>query len=222
MLRSLLALLLAAQQPEPDVTVSARKVPIKPIRNAIDYFGRHCFDASRLTRRPSLPIGDPAWHELSEEERGRAGLAGMEGVAFGTASVPDQAVVLVVPEPMSSNGLREQRCRLVVVGGDYRGFSDRIAALLRGPGTQRHVGDPDGVPMLAGWHQRRWAAIPGSRSPDWHVFTTDRGAETWVRVIAPSFYDTADYVLVDLSTRAAGPPISIIELTHTRRMRRNN
>lgn len=212
------ALLLQTDTPvDPDVTVTARKLPVKPIRDAIGYFQRHCFDASRLTGRASTPRADTDWHELSAAERVTYGLAGKPDRAFGSAMPDGQALVLTFSETPLARDLLEQRCTLIVSGGEQGRFRDRVAAMFRGPGTSKHVGDPNGVPVRPGWTQLLWAAIPSIRSADWRVYTTSPGRDTWVQVIDPNFFRSMEYVRADLRMSRLGPPLTVLTLIHTRR-----
>ena len=204
-------------QAEPDVTVTARKLPTRPIRDAIGYFERHCFDASRLTGSPSTPRADPDWHVLTAAERTTFGLAGKPDRAFGMMKPDGQALVLAYPEPVSAKGLLEQRCTLIVSGGDHSRFNNRMAAIFKGGGTQKHVGD--WIPRTPGWQQLLWAAIPSIGSKDWHVFRTREAGDTWVRVIDPVFYRQAEYVVADLRIRTAGQPLTVATLIYTHRER---
>lgn len=216
---ALLASSSLAQVTPPEVTVRARKLPVKPIRDAIGYFERHCIDASRLTKNPSAPLGDRDWHELTAAEREGFGLGDRKDEAFGSTRADGQRLALTLAEAAPYKGLIEKRCTLTVVGGEQRHFAGRVAGLLHGPGTQRHIGDPDGVPRLPGWRQLLWAAIPAIRSPQWRVWTTDRGGETWVRVVDPIFYAAAESVVVDLRMRETGVPLTVLRLIYTRKRR---
>lgn len=199
------------------MTVRARKRPLKPVHDAIGYFERHCFDASRLTKRPSLPEFDADWHELTDAERQPFGLHGKPDTAFGTTRPDGQALALATSETAEPDGLVQHRCTLIAIGGELHRMPGRLTAMLDGPGTSKHIGDPDGVPRMPGWRQMLWAGIPQIRSQKWRVFTTDRGGDTWVRVIDPAFYATAEYVVVDLRMREAGLPLGFVQLVYTRR-----
>lgn len=208
---------------EPEVIVTARKQRTKPIRDAIGYFERHCFDASRLTGQPSTPRADKDWHPLSAGERAQLGVAGDAPHAFGARLSERQTAVLTLAEAAARQGgqtLVEFRCTLIVVGGDQRQFADCVAAIFRGPGTQKHVGERGGLPAAPGWRQLLWAAIPAIGSADWQVFKARGTSTTWVQVIDPAFYRTAEYVVGDLRMRAEGVPLTALTLIYTRRLRR--
>lgn len=218
----LLAIAVQAAAPEPDVTVTARKLRTKPIRDAVGYFERHCFDASRLTGQPSMPRADKDWHPLTSAERDSIGVVGDDTLAFGARLSERQSAALTLSRSATQWGggkLVEYRCTLIVLGGDQQRFPDRVAAIFRGPGTQKHVGDREGVPAIAGWRQLLWASIPAIGSADWQVFRTRGSSGSWVRVIDPDFYRNAEYVVGDLRTRTTGMPLTSLTLIYTRRLR---
>jgi len=216
----------ALPQPvEPDVAVTARKLRTKPIRDAIGYFERHCFDASRLTGQPSTPRADKDWHALDANEKATLGIASDAVRAFGARLSDRQTAALTLSASTARWGggmLVEFRCRLIVVGGDQRGFADRVASIFRGRGTEKHVGEREGVPPIPGWRQLLWAAIPAIGSADWQVFRSRASSDSWVQVIDPSFFRRAEYVVGDLRLRTSGTPLTSLTLIYTRRLRQED
>lgn len=98
-----------------------------------------------------------------------------------------------------------------------------MSALFHGPGTQRHVGEPDGSPSLPGWQQWVWTGMPRRGSRSWRVIERSgriRSGGSWLVVTDPRFYDSYDYLLGDLKTRTSdGRPVSVLSFALTRRPR---
>lgn len=219
-----LALFAQAAVPPPsregDVTVTGRRIPKTPIRDAIGYWQRHCFDAARLTGAPSTPRSDPDWRRLGAQDRSALRVAEADP-AFGMRNADGQLLVITLSSRRPADNLIEHRCTLIVSGGDQARFEDRVGAIFGGSGTRKHVDEVDGIPAVPGWRQLLWAAIPAIGSRDWRVFRTREAKDTWILVTSPDFFDEAEYVRGDLRVREAGPALSQLTLIYTRRPRRN-
>jgi hypothetical protein len=215
-----------AASPPPDelesIVVTARPGPLPPLRDAIDYFRLFCFEANRLTGRSAAP-DDGDWQRLDSAARERLGIADPEAGAFGLADRARRRTLLLKIERIDRPGrLVESRCTLIVIGGDEHGrLASDMAVLFRGPGTQRHVGEADGVPSLPGWRQWLWTGMPSRGSHSWRTVAPVRASgPTWLVVTDLRFYDQYDYVLGDLKTREAGRPLSILSFAYTTRAAR--
>lgn len=204
-----------------DIIVTAKPGPIRKRLTTIGYFERHCFDATRLTGSPSVPDNDFDWDEADDRLRSLLKI-GEPSVPVYTLDSDDDARQLIIrTEPATGPWkLPETRCTLIIVGGtDHRRLVNQISTMFGGPGTQRHIGERDGVKKLKDWGQWVWTAIPDRKSKNWRVFEGQgaaRSAGTWVVVTSRRFYDNHDYVLVDLKIKhTTGRPISILTLAYT-------
>lgn len=206
-----------------EIVVAARPGPLPPLRDAIEYYRAYCFDANRLSGQSAPPVDDSDWQPLDEATRRRFGVTDPASPAFGLADRRRGRTLLVKFERFARpGGLIENRCTLVVIGGrDHAALVGQMSALFRGPGTERHVGAPDGTPRIAGWRQWLWTGMPQRRSRSWRAVTPSRsaGGGTWVVVTDPSFYDSFDYVLGDLKIRQRGRPLSVLSFAYTTRAR---
>lgn len=206
-----------------EIVVAAPPGPLPPLRDAIEYYRSYCFDANRLSGRSAPPVDDSDWQPLDEPTRRRFGLSEPDSPAFGLADRRRGRTLLIKFERLAQpGGLVENRCTLVILGGrDHAALVGQMSALFRGPGTERHVGDPDGSPRIAGWRQWLWTGMPQRGSRNWRVVTPSRAARggTWVVVTDPNFYDSHDYVLGDLKIRQLGSPLSVLSFAYTTRPR---
>lgn len=208
-----------------EIVVTARPGPLPPLRDAIDYYRDYCFDANRLSGRSTPPAGDSDWQPLDEATRRQFGVTDPDIPAFGLADGARRRTLLMKFERLSRPGrLTENRCTLVIIGGDeHDGLIRQLSALFHGPGTQRHVGAADGSPTLRGWRQWLWTGMPARGSRSWRVVApsgrTPAGG-TWLVVTDPRFYDNYDYVLGDLKIRESPDrPVSILSFAFTTRPR---
>ncbi|TMJ19315.1 MAG: hypothetical protein E6G92_05850 [Alphaproteobacteria bacterium] len=209
--------------PPPDaletIVVTARPGPLPPLRDAIDYFRLFCFEANRLTGRSAAPE-DRDWQPLDSAARERLGIADPQAGAFGLADRARRRTLLLKIERIDRPGrLVESRCTLIVIGGDeHARLASGMAALFRGPGTQRHVGEADGVPSLPGWRQWLWTGMPARGSRSWRVVAPPRGSGPTSLVVTDlRFYDQYDFLIGDLKTRDDGRPLSILSFAYTTR-----
>jgi hypothetical protein len=225
-----LALALADAPPRPqqaagepdiaDIVVTARGTP--PARlDPIVYLRLYCFDPARLRGSPEPPTAS-YWVPLDPETRTRFGAQNPEVQAFGLVDPVRRLTLLLKLERFDRPArVVEHRCTLAVFGTvEERALADAISNLFRGPGTQRHVDHPDGVPSLPGWKQWLWSAMPGRGSKGWRSVNAtgrrDAGA-TWVVVTDPSFYAAHDHVLTDLKVRKAGHPLALVTFAFSTR-----
>jgi hypothetical protein len=215
-----------ALAPPPDadaIVVTARPGRPKLGPDAAEYWRRFCLDPTRLAGRPAAPPGDdPDWALAPEATRRQLALSGEDAAFDHYDAARGQGLILTHQSFDLANGLHETRCTLIVLGGtDQAALSGRVSSLMGGPGTQRHVGEPDGVPLSRLWRQWAWTAMPSRRSKAWRAVTPSgaaRGAGTWLVVIDPArFYAEYDYVLADLKTKT-GPKgaVSVLTLAWTR------
>ena len=208
-----------------DIVVTARPGPLRPLRDAIDYYRDYCFDANRLSGRPAPPVDDSDWQALDETPRRQFGVTDAASLAFGLADRARHRTLLLKFERLSRpGGLVENRCTLVVIGGnEHGGLVRQMSALFHGTGTQRHVGAVDGAPRLPGWRQWLWTGMPQRGSRSWRVVAGSgpaRPGGTWVVVTDLRFYDNYDYILGDLKIRdSAGRPVSMLSFAFTTRPR---
>ena len=199
-----------------DIVVRARRGPRPPLLEPVAYLQRLCFDPVRTNRRFAPPDRDHSWVPLEDDARAQFHVTDPDVPAFGlTDPASDRTLLLKFETLRLPEHLVEQRCTLVVVGSrDPAMLTDRINALVGGPGTQRHVGHPDGVPVRPNWSQWLWNGYPDRGSKRWMVVTAPGAgyaAGTWVVVTDPSFWRTSDYFAIDLKTRERGPrPLSVL------------
>lgn len=213
-----------------EVVVTARPgrppAPLDPV----GFYRRFCFDAARLTGRFAPPYADPAWTPLDDEARGRFRMADPSAPAYGIADAARGHRLLVKFERIPPSGawrVVEDRCTLVVIGGrDHQAVVGRLSALFGASGTERHVGERDGVPALRGWRQWLWSGMPARGSRSWRALRRDSGRSTesaWLHVFDPRFYDEYDYLLADLKVRGGeGPPFSALSFARIHRPRTRN
>ncbi|MCX9148158.1 hypothetical protein [Erythrobacter sp. WG] len=207
-----------------DEIVVSRRTGAPPARlDAIGYLQRYCFDANRLAGRSAPPEDDPVWEPLDEETRARFGIADASVPAFGLVDEDRRHTLAIKFDTRASReGLRENRCTLAVIGGeDHARLPDRISAMFRGRGTQRHVGQREGFERTEGWRQWLWTAMPNRRSRNWQSIngaTRGRVSDTWLVVTDEAFYDMHDYVVTDLKTRdGENESLSIITFVYMTR-----
>ncbi len=203
-----------------EIVVTGRHRSKIPIRNVVDYFKKYCFEANRLTGHSETPDDDPDWHALSEVDQLRLGATTPGAKAFGFSDPNAKlSLFLKTEQPLRSDGLHEERCSLIVVGGpEHFPFVDKISAVLHGSPTRRHVGARDGVPKIPGWKQWLWSGMSARHSKTWRVSPTARGSkkrDTWLVVVDKRFYNDHDYLLGELKTTQDGPiRISILSFSH--------
>jgi hypothetical protein len=233
---ALLSAALAALQPVPppapeesapaaDIVVTARPGARSPRPNAVEQWRRYCFDPNRRAGRSAAPPqDDPDWAPAPEATRLKLGLSGPGDLAFDLYDpARGQALVLAEQSFERSDGLVETRCTLVVLGGaDQAALPGRVSAVMGAPGTERHVGEPGGVPKAKGWRQWAWTAMPDHGSKRWQAAAAPgaaRSGGTFIVVVDPRlFYRDYDYVLADLKARTdPARPVSVLTLAWTRR-----
>lgn len=224
---SLAAVLVATQgAPEPpqsssDVVVTAKAETRVDRPTAIDHFVRFCFDPARRSGEPISPEIDPDWLPLSSNDQRTLGVSDPDRRAYALFDdLLDQTFVVKLERRMPSKGLIENRCTLIIEGPqDEQRLRGDLSTLLRGSPTQRHLGHSAGSDPYEGWEEWLWTAIPNRRSQSWraHGASTRRSGEPgWVVVTNLKFYDSADFVAVDMkSSRDRPMPTSIITLSHT-------
>jgi hypothetical protein len=211
--------LLSPPPAEPDygeIVVTGSRRPLQPLEEPIAYFRRHCFEPLRRARRAAPPPETGSnWELLPDAERRRLRIDDPATPAFWLHD-PERRQVLILKfeQPERADRLQERKCTMVVIGGSGHGaLGGGMARLFRGPGTDRHVGHPDGMARLAGWRQRVWTATPVRGSTAWQA-----PRNSWVVVASPSYYDRLDFVIGDLrSSEGRTPPVSILTLSFTTR-----
>lgn len=209
-----------------EIVVSRRKGAPPATLDAAGYLQRHCFDANRLGGRSAPPEDDPSWEPLDDTARAQFGISDPEVPAFGLVDeMRGHTLVIKFETFESTNDLRENRCTLVVIGGDdHSSLPDRISAMFKGRGTQRHVGHRDGSDRIDGWQQWLWTAMPSRRSKAWlsvNARSAGRASDSWVVVANEFFFDKHDYVFVDLKSRMdAGASLSVLTFGHKTREKR--
>ncbi len=197
----------------------------RPNRVALDepiaFFRRHCFDANRLTDRSLAPAdGDRHWRPLEPETRAQLGIADPATILMAlTDHVRGHTLVLRIERLSPPPDLTESRCTLTVIGG---GSHDRLhsemAALFRGPGTQRHIGHRAGAERVPGWRQHAWTGMPQRGSRGWRALTggSPRPGGSFIVVTDNAFYDAYSFLAGELKTRVdRRPRVSILSLRHT-------
>lgn len=131
-----------------EIVVTARPGSLPPLLDAVGYFQRHCFDASRLVGHPTPPASDPEWRSLDPALRLKFGVTDARATAYGPVAVAHGHTLLLnierLPLPAIWRAI-EERCTIVVVGGQaHRDIVDGFSTMFKGPGTQRHVGVRNG------------------------------------------------------------------------------
>jgi len=209
-----------------EIVVSRRKGVPPAKLDATGYLQRHCFDANRLDGRSAPPEDDLSWEPIDDTARAQFGISDPEVPAFGlTDEARDHTLLIKFETFRLKNDLRENRCTLVVIGGeDHAELPDRISAMFKGRGTQRHVGHRDGSKKIDGWQQWLWTAMPSRRSKAWQSIngrSGGRASDSWVVVVDEFFFDKHDYVFVDLKTRqSAGAKLSVLTFGYKTREKR--
>jgi hypothetical protein len=191
--------------------------------DAVDVLRSVCFEPARLTGRFAIPSSDVRWVELDEKARRQFHVSDPAAPAYAMEDQARGQQLWLKTETFAHlEGLEEQRCTLLVLGGrDHRRFAEAMSKLFRGVPTQRHVGVRDGSPALPGWEQWLWTGMPPHGSKAWSAIEQPRaGPPTWVVVSdVKQFYDDYDYILGDMKMRqAAGPPITMLSFSVTRRV----
>ncbi len=194
-----------------DIVVTARRGPPPVLLEPVAYLQRYCFDPARRTRQFSAPDSSDPWTPLDDVARAQFHITDDAVPAFGLSDPARGRTMALKMERFSlPRRLVERRCTLVVVGNaDQNEFIGQINKLFNGPGTQRHVGDPVGVPRIPGWSQWLWTGNPQRGSKHWEVIAPTgaaRSAGTWLVVTDDSFYGVMDYIACDLKVRSGGQP----------------
>lgn len=210
----------AAIEPPPveDIVVTGfRGTGRRRVRpDAVEILRAHCFEPARLTRRFEEPSPGPRWIELDEGERRQFRVQDPAVPAYGMADESrGHHLWLKFERFRYRSDTEEQRCTLLVIGGrDHERFVGDMSSLFRGPATQRHVGERDGSPAIAGWEQWLWTGMPSRGSKSWKRTEPRRGsAPTWLVVVdLQGFYNSYDYILGDMKSRK-GPGTALTMLT---------
>lgn len=204
-----------------DIVVTAKPGPVRKRLNAIGYFTKYCFDSTRLTGKPSVPETDFDWDEADDKLRRTLNITDPSVPIYALDADDDGRQLIVRTEQVTGPWkLPQLRCTMIIVGGTtHQLLVDQVSTMFGGPGTQRHVGERDGVKKLKDWQQWVWTAIPDRKSKNWRVYQRSgaaRAGGTWVVVNSRHYYDQYDYVLVDLKIKeTTGRPISILTFDYT-------
>lgn len=193
-----------------DIVVTAKPGPPRQRLTTIGYFRQYCFDAMRHTRKAALPENDLDWDETDPKLRALLKITDPDVPSFALDVDGDGRQLIVTATTVKgAYDLPEKRCTMIIVGGgDHKKLVDQISSMFRGGGTQRHVGENDGVKKLTDWDQWLWASGPDRRSEAWQAI-----GNTWLIVTSPHYYDSHDYAFVDLKIKkTTGRPISIVTL----------
>ena len=102
----------------------------------------------------------------------------------------------------------------MIGGRDHKRFVDDMSNLFDGRGTQRHVGERDGSPALAGWEHWVWTGMPSRDSKSWKALDDPKRLEPgWLVVVdVQGFYNSHDYIFGDMKLRK-GPGTAVTMLT---------
>ncbi|HEX8511617.1 MAG TPA: hypothetical protein VF688_00770 [Allosphingosinicella sp.] len=210
----------AAAEPPPveDIVVTGTRgsgVPkVRP--DAVEVLRDHCFEAARLTRRFHPPTPGSRWIELDEKERRQFQIEDADVPAYAMEDeARAQHLWLKFERLKHKSNTEEQRCTLLVIGGrDHKRFVDDMSNLFDGRGTQRHVGERDGSPALAGWEQWVWTGMPFRDSKSWKALDDPKRLEPgWLVVVdVQGFYNSHDYIFGDMKLRK-GPGTAVTMLT---------
>jgi hypothetical protein len=216
-----------AQEPEPQpssaqsIVVTGRRIPPRPMLTPVGYFRELCFDSNRLTGRSAEPRQDPNWDPLRYELRQKLGIPDAKDAYELTDKSLGYTLVLKTESLKEPDDLLENRCSIIVVGGDVqRSLIDDMSALLRAKPWPGRVDGEGGLPHLPEWHHWLWTAMPSASSKSWNAFKFGQTIYSgWITVLNPiRFYFANDYLLVDVKTKiAAAPQVSIISLAFIRR-----
>jgi hypothetical protein len=217
----------AAEPPAVDdivVTAARGTEPRKARPDAVEVLRDLCFNPARLARHFEMPSPGPRWIELDEKERRQFQIEDPSVPAFAMEDEPRAQLLWLKFETFKhSSRTEEQRCTLLVLGGrDHKRFVDDISSLFRGGPTQRHVGQRDGSPVLAGWEQWLWTGMPSHNSKGWKAVGPPKGERpTWVVVTdLASFYNSYDYIMGDMKLRKGpGPAVTMLTFSLTTRPR---
>ncbi|MCV0387762.1 MAG: hypothetical protein K5821_15360 [Nitrobacter sp.] len=206
----------------PEIVVTGRRGEEDIEPDAVPLLESHCFDPMRRSGHPVSPDLESRWFPLEPDNRQQFSIVDSKLPAYGlTDNTRGHELWLKIEEVKRSDGLSEDRCTLLVIGGtDHDRFVKGMSELFHGAPTRRHVGHEHGVPAVPGWQQWLWTAMPQRGSEDWRSISRGRGAEgqSWVVVLdTHSFYRDNDYVYGDLKIRTATPLISMLTIGFVRR-----
>jgi hypothetical protein len=223
LLGSLAASAVAAQLPAPppidpaEIVVTGRPGSARPQPDVVEHLRTFCFDPARRSGRMAPPAENSRWYPLDDEARRQFRIEDPDVPAFSRADgVRGHELWLKLEEFREGKGLVEQRCTILAIGGrDHRRFVDDMSRLFGGPPTQRHVGEPDGLPAIPGWEQWLWTGMPNRRSSNWRSLERTRGAApSWLVVIDPDFYRDHVYIVGDMKLRqGAGRPVTLLKFS---------
>jgi hypothetical protein len=210
----------SAAQPPPvdDIVVNGVRGSAgrKPRPDAVQVLRDHCFEPARRTRHFDEPSPGGQWFELDEKERRQFQIGDPAVPAYAMDDEGrDQHLWLKFEHLEHKGDTVEQRCTLLVIGGrDHKRFVGDMSNLFHGGPTQRHVGQRDGSPAIAGWEQWLWTGMPSHGSKSWSAIHSARGSEPgWIVVVeGQDFYNSFDYIMGDMKTRT-GPGTAVTMLT---------
>lgn len=212
--------LLPPVQDDPsDIVVRGNpNAPARRLPGPIDYLRSTCFDPLRLTGYPAPPADDVDWEPLDDDQRQAFKIADSSAPAFSLADARRGLTLIIKFEAGDGKGnIHAERCTMAIIGPiAERALLDALSALYHGGGTQRHVGHKAGVPVIKGWHQWRWNGIPDRHKPAWRAFRAIKGVPSFVVVADLNYYQTADYVTLNLRSRLDGN-VHVVELEYVTR-----
>lgn len=191
---------------------------IPPDAMADVYYRKYCFDPLRTTRTALAPEGVVEWEALDEEQYAALGIA-PEATAYHLIESNRYTTVVLVQESLDvKRGLKQQNCRIIAIGGlgDEQPV-DHVSTLFDGPPTQAHIDHPAGEPLMDGWLQRRWVAIPPHNSGVWKSYrrsTRPNEGAFVLPTIEHTLYRRSDYVVGNVRVKHAGPEqVTVLDLT---------
>lgn len=207
-----------------EIVVTGRRGEIVNKADAVEVLQTFCFDPARRAGSPRAPDSKSHWSPLDAEARQKFGIDDPATSAFGLADeARNHELWLKIEKIKRDDHLDEDRCTLLVMGGnDHRRLIGDLNRLFRGTPTQRHIGEPAGVPALPGWRQWLWTGMPQRGSSNWSSLPSGRRASgsSWIVVTdRVGFYRDHDYIYGDLKIRD-GEPLSMISLGVVRKPRR--
>jgi hypothetical protein len=203
--------------------------PRKARPDAVEILRAHCFDPARRTGRFDEPSVGPRWVELDETERRQFQIEDADVPAYAMEDEARAQHLWLKFERLERKANTEEhtvehRCTLLVIGGGgHKRFVDDMSNLFHGAATQRHVGQPDGSPAIAGWEQWLWTGRPARGSTVWKRIEPRKGElPTWTVVVdVEKFYNAHDYIMGDMKSRKGpGTVVTMLTFSLTTRPRR--
>lgn len=204
--------------PSDIVVLGKRGALARVLPSPIDYLRKLCFDPLRLTGYPEPPNDDPDWEPLNDRNRQTFGLTNSTAPAFSLVDDKRGVKLAIKFEGGDGKGnIHAERCTMAIIGTiAERQLYDGLSKLYHGAGTQRHVGHRHGVTEIKGWRQWRWNGIHDRHKPVWRAFRRSNGPPSFVVVTDLTYYQTADYVTLNLRSKLDGS-VHVVDLEYVTR-----